>query len=297
MKVIMAGASGFIGQALKNFLENKGHAVYCLVRKSTKKDNEIYWDPSHQKLDALALEGCHVIINLAGENIFGKWTAQKKQEIFYSRVATTRLLAQTVSSLAQPPAVYINASATGYLGAISDEKEAPQGSSFLANCCQAWEDAAKIAEKKTRVVLLRFGTVLSKDGGALAKMLPIFKLGLGGKLGNGKQYMSWISTEDLLEAIYFLIEHQNCRGAFNLVSPEPVRNEEFTKMLGKALHRPTFMHIPAFAARLAFGQLADEILLCGSKIYPDKLLQAGYTFKHPILHGALSDILNGRNAS
>lgn len=290
MRILIAGASGLVGKSLTIFLQARGHTVIKLSR--TLKEKTIVWSPEKGELNAESLEGFDAIINLAGEGIAdGRWTAEKKQRILNSRVASTKLLATVILRLKEPPKVFINASAIGFYGdqrdRIVDETSAA-GESFLSDVCMKWEEAtAPIKEKGVRVALLRTGIVLSKKGGTLAKMLTPFSFGLGGRIGSGCQYMSWVSLNDLIHIIEFTLKNDMIEGPVNAVSPRPVTNEEFTKTLGKVLKRPTWVLMPAFLARLIFGEMADELLLASTRVHPAKLQQAGYSFCEPTLEGAL----------
>lgn len=281
MKIILAGSSGFIGTALLEFLQAKGHEVIRLVR-SPSHFPSIFWDPHAGKLAASELEGSDALINLSGENIAtGRWTAAKKRKIYESRILSTQLLSNTLTTLQNPPKVWINASAIGYYG-----------TGFLAEVCREWEAATIPASKKgIRVVTPRIGMVLDAKGGALASMLLPFKLGLGGVIGTGEQYISWISLEDLVRLFEFCQRVENVEGPVNAVSPHPVTNREFTKALGAVLHRPTFMAMPAFLARLIFGEMADELLLSSLAVQPQELQQRGFHFHDCELKATLQKIL------
>jgi hypothetical protein len=237
-------------------------------------------------------------VHLAGENITGRWTAAKKARIRESRVQGTRLLAEAVARLERPPRVLVCASAIGYYGTRGEEilrEESPPGKGFLAEVCQQWEAAAQpVAQKGVRVVHLRTGLVLSRQGGALAKMLPAFRLGLGGKIGRGDQYMSWISIDDLAGVIQHALLSETLRGPVNAVAPNPVTNLVFAQTLGRVLRRPTPFPLPAFAARLVFGEMANELLLASTRVDPAKLLASGYGFRHTELAGALRQLLGKR---
>ncbi|OJU82238.1 MAG: TIGR01777 family protein [Chlamydia sp. 32-24] len=295
MKFLIAGSNGLVGQALIPFLTTQGHTVYTLVRKKTDKPNEILWNPKEGILDKNQIEGFDCIVNLAGENIAKKWNEQVKKDILDSRVESTNLLAKTIAELQNPPKVLINASAIGYYGnrgeAELNENSAP-GTGFLSDVCKKWEDATKPAEQKgVRVVKLRTGMVLSSKGGALAQMLTPFKAGMGGKVGSGEQYVSWISIEDLIAIIVFLAERDDIKGPVNLVSPESVKNKEFTKKLGEVLNRPTIVPFPEFAAKMMFGEMAEEMLLSSTRVEPKVLEEKGYKFKYPTLKEALQQQL------
>ena len=295
MKILVAGASGLVGSALIPALESDSAEINRLVRSSPKA-NEIEWHPNQRGIDATRLEGFDAIINLAGENIAeGRWTDEKKRKIRDSRVDGTHLLSEAIAKLATKPRVFLCASATGFYGDRDDEildETSDSGGGFLANVCRDWEGATEPAAKAgVRVVNLRFGPILAREGGMLGKMLTPFKLGMGGKVGSGKQYMSWVAIDDVVGAIKLALPDESIHGPLNVVSPNPVTNEEFTKTLGEVLSRPTVMSIPAFAARLAFGEMADEMLLVSQRVAPKKLNEAGYQFKHPELESALRHYL------
>lgn len=293
MKVCVSGASGLIGQALCQKLRKRGDQVVRLVRhKACLAEDEIAWNPSTGELLSGSLEGFDVFVNLAGENIAnGRWTPEKKKKIYESRVLGTEHLVRLLSELPYPPKVLINASAVGFYGNRGEEKvdeESASGSDFLATVCRDWEKAASAAENQgVRVVRMRIGTVLSKEGGALQKMLLPFRLGLGGRIGSGEQYFSWIVLEDLLDLICFAMEEEQVKGAVNAVSPHPVTNGALTKVLGEVLQRPILLPLPAFAARFLFGEMADAILLGGVRVVPKKILELGFQFKYPDLKSAL----------
>jgi uncharacterized protein (TIGR01777 family) len=303
MKIIVTGSSGLIGSALVAALIRRGDEVTCLVRSAAharRADGarEVLWNPARGELDAAELEGHDAAIHLAGDPIAeGRWTDEKKRRIRESRVQGTTLLAATLAKLKTPLRTLLSASAVGYYGdrgvETLTETSAP-GADFLSVVCREWEastDAAKAAG--IRVVLLRFGVVLSGEGGALAKMLTPFKLGAGGKIGSGTQYMSWIALDDVVGAILHALAHEELAGAVNVVAPGPVTNAEFTKTLGSVLGRPTIFTVPAFAARLAFGEMADAALLASQRAEPARLKATNYEFKFPELEGALRHALGG----
>jgi hypothetical protein len=296
MNILLTGASGLIGSAVHPALTTDGHRVIPLTRTQPKPgDMAVQWDPAKDSIDANALEGLDGVVHLAGEPIGERWTAEKKARIRDSRVQGTRLLSETLAHLSTPPKILVCASAIGYYGdraaEVLTEASAP-GTSFLAEVCRAWEAATEPAlHKGIRVVNLRFGVVLSATGGALAKMLPPFRLGLGGVLGSGKQYMSWILLDDAVGAIRHALLTESLNGPANAVAPQPVSNEEFTKTLGKVLGRPTLLPMPAFAARLMFGEMADELLLSSARVQPSKLLATGYAFRYPELEAGLRHLL------
>ena len=259
-------------------------------------DRAIRWDPDQGKLDLAGLEAIDVVVHLAGENIAsGRWTAEKKARIRDSRVKGTRLLSETLSRLTQPPRVLVAASAIGFYGDRGDElltEVSPRGSGFLAEVCQEWEQATQPASQRgIRVVNLRFGVILSPAGGALAKMLTPFRMGVGGKIGSGRQYMSWIALDDATGAVQHALANGSLHGPVNGVAPRPVTNLEFTKTLGRVLVRPTILPMPVFAARLAFGEMANELLLASARVEPSALVKGGYVFGHPDLEGALRFLL------
>ncbi len=296
MRILVTGSTGLIGSALVPFLTSQGHEIIRLVRSKPKPgSNEFQWDPLAGVIDPAALTGIDVVIHLAGENIAGRWTAEKKARIRDSRVKGTQTLCKTLIQMTQPPRVGVFASAVGYYGNRGDEilrEESPPGSGFLAEVCREWEAATEpAAQKGIRVVRLRIGIVLSPAGGALAAMLPAFKIGAGGPIGGGKQYVSWITLDDLTMVIDHVIKTETLQGPVNAVTPNPVTNAEFTKTLGKVLGRPTALPMPAFAARLAFGEMANELLLASTRVEPARLLASGYTFRYPHLEGALRHLL------
>ena len=289
-KVLIAGASGLVGSALIPVLEAEGAVVTRLVRSSPKV-GEIEWHPNQDQIDAAKLEGFDGLINLAGENIAGgRWTDERKRKIRDSRVNGTHLLSEAIAKLSPRPQVFICASATGIYGDRGDEildEQSESGGGFLAGVCREWEQATEPAVKAgVRTVNLRFGPILAREGGMLAKLLTPFKMGMGGKVGSGKQYISWVAIDDAVNAIKLALTTESINGPLNVVSPNPVTNEEFTKTLGHVLSRPTALAIPAFAARLAFGEMADEMLLVSQRVVPKKLTAAGYEFQQPELEGA-----------
>jgi uncharacterized protein (TIGR01777 family) len=293
MIVAITGSSGLVGTALVDALAAEGHLVRRLVRRPARDaKREIRWDPAAGTIDAAQLAGVDAIVHLAGENLADhRWTEDVKARIRDSRIHGTTLLCQTVAGLTSKPPVLVSASAIGYYGdrgsEVVNESSSP-GRGFLAELCQAWEAATHAArDADVRVVNLRLGVVLSRNGGALAKMLTPFKLGLGGVIGSGQQYLSWISLDDVVNAIQFALTAAALTGPVNAVAPQPVTNREFTKTLGRVLRRPTVFPMPAFAARLAFGEMADEMLLSGVRVEPHALSSAGFEFQHPQLELAL----------
>jgi uncharacterized protein len=290
MKIAIAGASGLVGSALIPSLVQDGAAITRLVR-STPKPGEIEWHPNQDHLNVESLEGFDVIINLAGENIAGgRWTDEQKRKIRDSRVSGTHLLSEAIAKMSVKPSAFLCASATGIYGDRDDEvldEQSESGGGFLAGVCREWEKACEPAVKaEVRVVNLRLGPVIAREGGMLAKLLTPFKMGMGGKVGSGKQYISWVGLDDVVNAIKVAINDQSIRGPLNIVSPNPVTNEEFTRTLGHVLNRPTALAVPAFAARLAFGEMADEMLLASQKVLPKKLSAIGFQFQYPELEAA-----------
>lgn len=298
MKILVSGASGLVGSAVVRSLSTRGDTTIHLVR-STPKDaaREILWNPQAGIEDASALEGVDAVIHLAGEPIAeGRWTEEKKRRIRESRVQGTRVLAEALAGLKQKPSVLLSASAIGYYGERGNEiltEESTPGDDFLSKVCREWEEATAEAERAgIRVAHMRFGIILDAKGGALAKMLTPFKLGIGGRLGSGEQYMSWIALDDVIGVIEHLLEKDAVRGPVNVVAPNPVSNSEFTKALGSAISRPTLFPVPKFAVRLAFGEVADLALLASQRVEPKRLKESGYVFKHPELKAAFKHLLD-----
>lgn len=296
MRVLITGSSGMVGSALIESLSSKGHEIVRLVRSRPSADNEVLWNPETGEIDRAALEGLDAAVHLAGENIAeGRWNEEKKRRIRESRVKGTHLLSDALASLDRRPRVLVSASAIGFYGDrgadVLTERSA-SGEGFLAEVCREWELATRAAAQAgIRVVNYRIGLVLSRTGGALPQMLTPFKFGLGGKVGTGEQYISWVALDDVVGAIEFAIENESLSGPVNLVAPNAVTNLEFTKALGHALSRPTFLSVPAFAARLAFGEMADALLLSSARVVPERLKEAGYKFKHTEIEEALRHVL------
>jgi uncharacterized protein (TIGR01777 family) len=296
MKIVISGASGLIGTQLVAKLSSSGHEVIRLVRRSPKS-GEIQWNPKSGTLDAAALEGTDAVIHLSGAGIGDKrWSAAYRKEILDSRTDTTALLAKTIASLSRKPSVFLSGSAIGIYGARNDEQlteVSTHGTGFLAEVCEQWEAAAKPAvDAGVRTVYLRTGIVLSPKGGALKKLLPLFKLGVGGKFGNGKQWQSWISIDDEIGAIEYLLT-ANVSGAVNLTAPNPVTNAEFTRVLASVLKRPAIVPVPTFAPKILLGgELADALLFTGQRVIPAALNASGYVFKHTTLESALRSLLS-----
>jgi len=290
MKIIITGASGLVGRSLSQSLRAGGHTVEPLLRGK-------HWDITAGKIDSAILESTDVLIHLAGENIAsGRWSDEQKKRIRDSRVNGTRLLSEALAALNHKPKLLIAASAVGYYGDRGDEKldeSSTPGNNFLAKICVEWEQAtAPAASAGIRVIHMRLGVVLDPAGGALKKMLLPFKLGGGGVMGSGKQFMPWITLQDIVGIVRHMIDDQSMVGPVNTVTPDPPTNYQYTKALGAALHRPTIFPMPAFMARLAFGQMADELLLSSARVAPAKLLAAGYKFHDPEIKTALSRLLS-----
>ncbi len=285
-----------VGSALAPFLSGAGHDVCRLVR-SAGLQGSTRWNPDDGTIDRAGIEGCDAVVHLAGENIAGgRWTAARKARIRDSRVRGTRFLSETLAGMARPPRVLVSASAIGYYGDRGNEllfEGSGTGTGFLPDVCRQWEVATDPAMRKgIRVVQIRIGVVLSSKGGALGKMLLPFKMGVGGKVGSGEQYMSWITLSDLCAVILHCIETETMHGPVNAVSPVPVTNLEFTRTLGRVLSRPTVFPLPGFAARLVFGEMADGLLLASARVEPAKLLAAGFSFQHRDLESALRVVLS-----
>jgi uncharacterized protein (TIGR01777 family) len=295
MRIVMSGASGLIGSALAPALASRGHEVVPLVRRQPRSgERAIGWDPEAGTIDRAALEGSDVVINLAGENVFGRWTEDKKRRIRESRVNGTRLISETIAGLARRPSVLLAASAIGYYGDRGDEELTEQsspGDDFLAQVTRDWEAAsAPAARAGIRVVNLRFGVVLSPAGGALGTMLPPFRLGLGGHVGSGTQFLSWIAIDDAVGAILLALDTTAIAGPLNITAPEPVTNRDFAKTLGRVLGRPAVLPVPAFVLRMAFGEGA-EMLQGGQRARPARLLASGFQFRHADIEAALRHLL------
>jgi uncharacterized protein len=297
MKILVSGSHGLVGKALIHSLTTDGHEVLRLVRGARAFGApEIEWHPNQGQLDAEHLEGLDVVVHLAGESIAsGRWTESKKRAIRESRVKGTSLLSEALARLSRPPSVFLSASAIGYYGNRGDEvltEESVPGKDFLSSVCVEWENATKAAmEKGIRTVHARFGIILDTNGGALAQMLGPFRMGIGGRVGSGKQWMSWIALEDVVSGLKFLIADKPVHGPVNFVAPNPVTNDEFTKTLGRVLSRPTLIPVPAFGARLAFGELADALLLSSQRVEPSVLEDKGFLFSWPTLEPALRHVI------
>jgi len=292
MKVLITGASGLIGTALQKSLKDKGYEMLLASRKEAKDSRHIQWDAEKGFSEPEKLEGIDAVVHLAGESVFGlSWSDAKKKAIRDSRVHGTRSVVAAISKLKDRPKVLVAASAIGFYGDRGDEEmteSSAAGDTFLAEVSKEWESEARRAEDAgIRTVLLRTGIILSKDGGALGTMLLPFKLGVGGVVGSGKQWMSWISIDDHIRVINYAIENENVRGAVNSVSPHPVTNQEFTKTLGEVLYRPTILPLPAFAVSIVFGEMGDELLLSSMRVLPKRLEDASFEFEYPDLKAAI----------
>jgi len=295
MKIAVTGSTGQIGAAVVETLKAEGHDVRRLVRRAAQDLSEIQWSPEASVAEPTLLENLDAFVHLAGENIGRRWTESLKKKAYQSRVEGTRLLSQTLANLHNPPKVFIAASAVGYYDRKCGHcltEDSPPGEGFLAELVRDWEKASAVLENTTtRVVRLRIGMVLSSRGGALPRMLLPFKLGLGGKIGSGRQQVSWIALEDLVGIIKFCLENDRLAGPVNAVAPNPVTNAVFTETLAKILHRPAFFAVPGFVLKLLYGQMAEEVLLHGARAIPSKLLEAGFQYKYPELETALRGII------
>ncbi len=303
MKIAITGASGLIGRALTSSLTAEGHQVIPVVRRpNSATPDAIEWNPAAGTIDAAKFEGLDGVVHLAGAGIGDhRWTDSYKREILESRTKGTELLARTLASLAAPPSVLVSGSAIGFYGDTADtavDETAPAGDDFLAKVCVDWEAAAApAAAAGIRVPFLRTGIVLTADGGALAKMLPLFRFGLGGRMGSGKQWWSWISMADEIGAIRWLLDH-DISGPVNATAPNPVTNSQFTKALGEAMHRPTLAPVPSFGPKLLLGpELADALLFTSTRVVPRVLEASGYVFAHPTIDAALPDVLTSKAAA
>lgn len=301
MKIAITGSTGFIGSALVPLLTTQGHSVVRMVRPNSHKTDPgvgetVLWNPTEGLLDPTALEGCDAIVHLAGDNIASeRWNDEKKAKLRESRIKSTQLLVDTIGKMKNPPKVLVAASAIGFYGERHDDtltEDSAKGTGFLADLCNDWEQTTRGAESfGTRVVNMRIGVVLSPKGGALQKMLLPFQMGAGGPIGTGKQWFSWIALDDVIGAILHALLTDSVRGPVNAVAPNPVTNAAYSTALGHALSRPAIIPMPAFAARMAFGEFADECLLCSAKVLPKRLESTGYKFRYPELDGALRHLL------
>jgi uncharacterized protein len=295
-RIAVTGSTGLIGEALVSSLEDDGNRVVRVVRGRPAPDRgDIAWDVEAQRIDLAALEGIDAVVHLAGENVGERWSEAKKRRILASRRDGTRLVAQAIAGLTRPPRVLVSASAVGIYGDRGDEvldEQSTLGTDFFGRVGQEWEAATEPAARAgVRVVLLRFGVVLSPRGGALGKLLLPFRMGVGGRVGSGRQWMSWVSHTDAVRAIRFALENEQLDGACNVTAPNPATNADFTRALGRALHRPTPFPVPAAALRLAFGEMADATLLASQRALPRRLEAAGFAFRHPDLDSALAAVL------
>lgn len=294
MKIGISGASGLIGQKLSSALQKQAHDVVPLVRRES--ETGVYWNYEKREIDLDGLSQLDGIIHLAGQGIADqRWTDSYKRRIHESRSLGTSFLVENILKLDQKPKFFISASAIGYYGNRGDEKlteEHSAGKGFLAQVCVDWESAARPLEPLTRLCIARIGVVLSTEGGALKQMLPPFKLGLGGPLGSGEQYMPWIDIRDIVSAFIFLVENESQSGVFNFCSPEPIQNKAFTNTLAKTLHRPAFFSVPKFALKLVAGEMGNDLLLSSTRVIPKRLQEAGFSFQFPSLESSLDDLLS-----
>jgi uncharacterized protein len=296
IKILLTGSHGLVGSALTPFLTTGGHSVEPLRRrKGAQAGQGVFWNPTEGGIERDKLEGFDGVVHLAGESLVGRWDEEKKRKIRDSRVKGTRLLSEALAKLERRPRVLVSASAIGYYGDRGDEvltEESPAGDGFLAAVCREWEAATEpAAEAGIRVINLRFGVILSRQGGALEKILPPFQIGLGGEVGGGRQYWSWIAIDDAVGAIHHALITDALRGPANVVSPHPITNREFTKTLGALLSRPTLLPTPEVAARMVFGEMADELLLASACVEPKRLRLTGYRFRFQTLEEALRHLL------
>jgi uncharacterized protein (TIGR01777 family) len=295
MTIAISGSSGLIGSALVHALSTEGHVIKHLVRRAARGDSEIAWSPTRGEVDASRLEGVDAVINLAGEKLDQRWTHAVKREIRDSRVQGTALLARAIASLSPRPRVMVSGSAIGIYGDRGDElldESSGLGSGFLAEVCKEWEAATRPAEDAgVRVVHSRTGIVLAKHGGALQRMVMPFRFGVGGRLGSGRQWMSWIALPDVVGAIRYALTHESIRGAMNVVAPDAVTNGRMTEALSHELHRPALFPVPRFALNVILGEMADKAVLASQRVAPKTLESAGYAFALPTLERALAAIL------
>ncbi|MGI8495128.1 MAG: TIGR01777 family oxidoreductase [Pyrinomonadaceae bacterium] len=298
MRILISGASGLVGTHLIPTLGAKNHEIYKLVRNTPKAKDEIQWDSEKgvAESERAKLENFDAVIHLAGDNVASEnWSEEKKRKIRESREVGTRVLVESLSKTRNPPKHFISASAIGFYGDRKDEiltEESAKGEGFFPEVCEAWEkEAGKAGDFGARVVLMRIGIILAKDGGALEKMVTPFKFGVGGRIGSGEQWMSWIALDDIISIINLFIVNPELKGAFNLTAPNPVTNEQFTKALGNALSRPTILPLPEFAVKLMFGEMGETLLLQGARVLPQRLEKTGYKFNFTDLEEALKHVL------
>lgn len=295
MRIAVTGSSGLIGSALVNHLRSLGHEVRRFVRREPHAADEISWDPERKLIDVKTIEGLDGIIHLAGASIAARrWSRSYKQLIRSSRIDSTQLLVEALQKTASPPRFFLCASAIGYFGDRGEEvltEASPRGKGFLAAVVEEWETTARYAEEYgVRVVNLRFGQVLARHGGVVASLLPVFRLGLGGPIGQGLAWWSWILLEDVCRAVEFLLDHAEIRGPVNITSPNPVRNRDFTKAFAKAIHRPAVLRVPTLLLKLLFGQLAQEVLLASARVIPVRLQESGFSFAYADIDKAFAKI-------
>jgi len=294
MNILITGATGLVGRNLAVLLKAAGHSVVPLVR-GNRKEGLPWWDPSAGKIDLSPFKEMDAVVHLAGENVAGRWTAERKKKIRNSRVDGTKLLADALADLRSPPRIFLQASAVGYYGDRGNEEldeRSEAGDGFLSETCVAWEAAGEAAERaRLRRVRMRIGVVMTPEGGALKRMLPPFRLGLGGPVGNGRQYVPWISLHDLVSAIEFLLSDSSVSGVVNLTAPVPATQGEMARVLGMALKRPAIMPLPAFVVKMLFGEMGKDLLLASTRVLPKRLLEARFEFRDSDLSGSMSRIL------
>ncbi len=292
-QILISGASGLIGSALAPTLEADGYEVTRLVRGTARSKADLQWEPMREVSPAL-VSGFDAVVHLSGESVAGRWTEEKKRKIRESRVVSTRNLAWAIAKAEQPPRTLVCASAIGYYGNRGDEiltEDSAPGAGFLPDVCREWEAASHVGIAGVRVVNLRFGIVLSKTGGALKEMLRPFRLGLGGRVGNGRQWWSWIHIDDVVSAVMEILRAESLRGAVNMTAPNPVKNAGFTRVLAAVMKRPAIFAVPGFAAKLAFGEFAEEGILASARVMPKKLEESGFQFRYVELGPALQELL------